>query len=329
MTVQALIADPEAPPRPPAPVLDTRPCETCGAPLARGQGWCLECGSAAAGALGRGPNWRQALSVIALTLLIVGGAVAASYAALTHQSKRATTAPKVVAATPPPATTPPVTTTPVAPKAPTTAVKPVAPKVTPTATPAPAPAATPAKPVAAPAVPTPSAAKPSAPKSSTGTGGGQSNKTGQAGRTILLDPNAASTYNPYSLPDASFGDPSLAIDGDPSTAWTYTLDPATAGKTTVGLVIDLKSPQRLGLLKLHVTSPGITTEIYGANGQLPVSLADPAWIHLATRAHVKSEAKMTLKTAGKSYRRVLIWITHAPPGKTAGNIGIAELSLVR
>jgi hypothetical protein len=324
--VQALIADPEASREaPPEPVVApaTRPCANCGAPLEPGQGWCLECGTAAPGSLGSGPGWRQALTVIGLTLLIVGGAVAASYAALSSQSKRATTAPKIVAVAPTPAppaapatpATPPAATAPaVPPKAPATTIKPLPlPKATATPKAAVPPIVTP--------TPTPTKTTPST--------GGHSNQTGQVGRAILLDPNAASTYNPYNLPDTSFGDPSLAIDGDSTTAWTYTLDPSTAGKTAVGLTVDLKSPQRFQSLKIHVTSPGMTVEFYGANGDLPVSITDPAWTHLANRGHIKKQTSVALKTAGKTFRWLLIWITHAPGSATTGTVGVAEVAVVR
>jgi hypothetical protein len=160
-------------------------------------------------------------------------------------------------------------------------------------------------------------------------GGGHSNQTGQVGSAILLDPNAASTYNPYNLPETSFGDPSLAIDGDSTTAWTYTLDPSTAGKTAVGLAIDFKSPQLFRSLKIHVTSPGMTVEFYGANGDVPVSITDPAWTHLANRGHIKKQTSVSLKTAGKTFRRLLIWITHAPGTTTTGALGVAEVSVIR
>jgi hypothetical protein len=300
----------------------TRSCANCGTPLAPGQDWCLECGTAAPGSLGGGPSWRQALTVIALTLLIVGGAVAASYAALSSQSTRATTAPRIVAVTAPqpaapaaPATPAPTTTTPAVPKLPPAATKiPPLPKATPTPKAVIPPVTTPA--------PTHTTPAPS-------TGGRHSNQTGQVGRAILLDPNAASTYNPYSLPDASFGDPSLAIDGDPTTAWTYTLNPSTAGKTAVGLMIDFKSPQLFQSLKIHVTSPGMGVEFYGANGDPPVSITDPAWTHLATRSHIKKLTSVSLKTAGKTFRRLLIWITHAPGSTTTGAVGIYEASVIR
>jgi hypothetical protein len=286
-----------------------------------GQGWCLECGTAAAGSLGAGPSWRQALTVVGLTLLIVGGAVAASYAALTSQSKRATNAPRIVKVAAPPVTPPPTATTPPPSGVPPAAIKPVKPVLPPKVTPTPTP-----KSVVPPST-TPKAITPT-PKTHPHTT--PTPVTGQTGKTILLDPNAANTYNPYNLADASFGDPSLAIDGDPTTAWTYQLDPATQGKTAVGLVVDLKTPQGFKSLKVHVTSPGATVEFYGANGtDLPVSITDPAWTHLANRKQIKARAAVTLKTAGKKFRWLLIWITHAPANQTTGTVGIAEASVIR
>ena len=331
MTLQALIADPEAPSAPPAPAAapEAAPCENCGAPLAPGQGWCLECGSAAAGVLGRGPSWRQAATVIGLTVLIVAGAVAASYAALSHQAKRATTAPKIVAYTPPPAapatpvTPPAATATPKLPKLPAATPKPVVPKLPVAAAPRAAATVPPARATPPPAAPKakPRAAAPS---------GGQTNSTGQTGNTILLDPNAASTYNPGNLPDSSFGDPSLAIDGDQTTAWTYTLDPSTAGRTAVGLAIDLKTPHRVRSIKTIVTSPAMAVEYYGANGASPPpAITDPGWTKLAARPVLKHRTTVALATGGRTYRWLLVWITHAPPKVTTGSVGIAELSVLR
>ena len=68
-------------------------CETCGAAMLAGQDWCLECGTAAPGRLGARPGWRAAFTVVALTLLLVVGAVLASYAALTTDAERRAAAP--------------------------------------------------------------------------------------------------------------------------------------------------------------------------------------------------------------------------------------------
>ncbi len=122
-------------------------------------------------------------------------------------------------ATTPGATTPPVTTPPAA------ATKP--PSIA-TKAPTPTPAAT---------TPAPAATTPSTPATTPTTPAGSSQGAGSGTKTpepLLLDTNAASTYNPYEAP-GPFGDPSLAIDGDTSTGWTAQVNPATAPKMAVGL----------------------------------------------------------------------------------------------
>ena len=68
-------------------------CHACGAAMQAGQDWCLECGTAAPGRLGARPGWRAAFTVVSLTMLLVIGAVLASYAALTTDAERQASAP--------------------------------------------------------------------------------------------------------------------------------------------------------------------------------------------------------------------------------------------
>jgi hypothetical protein len=322
-------------PSPAPPGGEARACANCSAPLAVGQDWCLECGTAVPGRFGRGPGLRSSLGVVGVTLLLVVGAVAAAYAALASDSKQATQ----TTASLPPQTQAPVTPD-VAPStaapgtplpapaivAPTGAAKlPVAPKL-PAATPTPAP--TPTAPVTvAPQTTKPAAAKtPTAPAPATPTPTATV-PTATSAR-ILLDTDAASTYNPYSLPPAGFGDPAKAIDGDPQTIWTYQLDPTTAGKTLVGLAINLKSKQKVRSMTITTATPGIKVEFYGATeSQEPVSITDPGWLHLATRSSLKAQATVNLSTGGKAFEYLLVWITHAPAGVTGGQIGISELTV--
>lgn len=75
-----------------------RPCANCAAAMEPEQDWCLECGTAAPGRLGGvRPGWRAVATTLGLTLVLVGGAGAASYAALSSDPER-----PFVAATPPP-----------------------------------------------------------------------------------------------------------------------------------------------------------------------------------------------------------------------------------
>ena len=68
-------------------------------------------------------------------------------------------------------------------------------------------------------------------------------------RRSCSTPTRRRTYNPYDYPASGFGDPSLAIDGDPTTAWTAQVDPATAPKMAQGLLIDLKTKQKLAAVQ--------------------------------------------------------------------------------
>src|SRR4051812_32784813 len=57
-------------------------CPACQTPLEPGQDWCLQCGQAQPGRLMGRPGKRAAATLAACTALLVGGTVAASYAAL-------------------------------------------------------------------------------------------------------------------------------------------------------------------------------------------------------------------------------------------------------
>jgi hypothetical protein len=319
--------------RSPAPAGEPGPaCANCSAPLAVGQHWCLECGTAVPGRLRAAPGLRSSLGVVGVTLLLVVGAVAAVYAAASSDSKQVTQTTASVPAQNPvasdvPAAVTPGTALPVpAPPAATPTTKlPTAPKL-PAATPTPTATA----PVTvAPATGTPKTTTPTTtvkPKTTTTTP-----TTGVPSATsakILLDTDAATTYNPYSLPAGGFGDPAKAIDGDGQTTWTYQLDSSTSGKTLVGLAINLKSKQTVRSITIATPSPGMTVEFYGATGsELPVSITDPGWAHLATRTAITGQTTVKLRSAAKGLHYLLVWITHAPSGVTTGTLGVSELSV--
>ena len=319
-------------PRPPRP----RTCANCGAPLNDGQDWCLQCGAAVPGSLdGGGPGWRSATLVLGVTAALVLGAAAAAYAALTQPGSHTVT-PKVITIAQAPVlstpTTPSVTTTPT-PGA--TATTPGA-LGTPT-TIKPLPSAPPKIPLTAPTPKSSGTTTGTSTTNTTGTGktntgssesgtgttkssteaGGE--PTGNEPTPILLDTNAASTYNPYNLPASNFGDPSLAIDGETSTGWTAQVEPSTAPKMAVGLAIDLKTPQRVGSLTLITSTPGMTVQVYGANvSTLPSSITDPAWVTLSPSLDAKKR-KTHLKLrwpisdrSGKAFRYITLWISGAP-----------------
>ncbi len=138
---------------------------------------------------------------------------------------------------------------------------------------------------------------------------------------ILLDTNAVTTYNPENYPAETFGDPSLAADGDSSTGWTARVDPAIAPRMAVGLLIDLNTAQKLSTLELITSTPGMTVEVFGANGSTaPATITDPAWTHLSPyQVEKKTHMVIKLGDSTKAFRFVTLWISGAP----AASIGTA------
>jgi hypothetical protein len=335
-----------------SPAPEQRDCAKCGSPLAPNQDWCLQCGTGVPGSLRGGtPTWRSTTAVLAATALLVLGAGAAAIAALNKGGAKARTLTTTVAqSTPAPAVT---TTTPTAPAKPGTpggkaagslgAVKP--PKIPLTAV-TPTPSATPKIPTTAPAA-APTTSRTTTQPSSSGSANtkqGEGSRAGepQSGESqaesqqapILLDTNAASTYNPYNLPAAGFGDPSLAIDGDPTTGWTAQVNPATAPKMAEGLLIDLKSPQRLTAAVLSTSTPGMTIQLYGANTQTaPTSITAPAWIPLSgSTVDKKKTLRIKLRHSAKAFKFLTLWISQAPAGSVGteqapGHVTVDELEL--
>jgi hypothetical protein len=329
-----------------------RACSKCGSPLQDGQDWCLQCGTGAPGSLSGGPGWRTGLGILAMTALLVVGASVAAYAALNKskpKSKVAVVAVKGVGTTVPPTAAPttpgatPGTATPT-PGTPTT-VKGTPPKI-PLQTPTPKsaggadteannalfPPETKASKTPTPTTPTKTTSEPTKGSSEgSGSEGGSETKSSagsEAPSPILLDTDAAGVYNPYAYPSTLFGDPSLAIDGEASTAWTAQVQAADAPKMAEGLVLDLKSPQKLGSVAVKTTTTGITVEVYGANGNaLPASISDPAWKRIVgLKVLRRKSTTLALKANGKGYRYILLWLARAPDSSTAANPGTVSIN---
>jgi hypothetical protein len=289
--------------------------------MSPGQDWCLQCGEGAPGSLGaRSARWRPGAGILIATAILVLAAAGAGYAALSKGKGRTLDVTRTIAAATPataPATSPAVT--PTVPKnlgTPTTVKPPVPPtKVTPPKIPVASVTPKPATTTPARTTPTPPAR--TTPTSSTPTSAAPGETQQKA---ILLDTNAASTYNPYNHPVNNFGDPSLAIDGETATGWTAQVDPAVAPKMADGLAIDLKSARKLSALELITTTPGITVQAYGAAGStLPRSITDPAWVKLSGSLIVKTR-HFHIKLKSNAVRFVTLWISKAP----AGSVGTRQ-----
>jgi hypothetical protein len=345
-----------------------RECANCGASMLQDQDWCVQCGAARPGLLRRRPGWLTAAGVLAVTALLVVGASVAAYAALSKHGPKAHKqlalhAPTTVV----PSTTPgvPSTTTPTTPTTvpptPNSSSESPPPKI-PTQTPTPEGESNgSANELLFPPEEKSSKAGKSgkAGKSSKSSGGGKGSTEGLTGggveegpkgegsggsgsnssepeaegpEPILLDTNAASTYNPNAYSSSLFGDPSLTIDGDASTAWTAEVQASLAPQVNVGIVLDLRTAQKLAKATIKTKTPGITIEMYGANGHnLPALITDQTWKKLhGPRLLKKKKVTLKLKTKGAAYRFVLLWIAKAPASSTSadpGKVAIRELEL--
>jgi hypothetical protein len=318
-----------------------------------GQDWCLHCGTAKPRLFSGGPGWRTGIAILGSTAVLVCGAAVAAYAAL-NKTKPKSSAVALVIKTP--ATGVPATSTPTTPGAsstpgatpvpgtPTT-VKAAPPKI-PLQTPTPKstsgadseannalfpPETKSTKTTSTATTPTKTTSEPtkstSESKETNGSGTSTSAES-EAPSPILLDTNAASVYNPYNYPALLFGDPSLAIDGEVSTAWTAQVQAENAPKMAEGLLLDLKTPQKLGSTVVKTTTTGITVEVYGTNGSTPpTSISDPAWARIVGLKILKKKSTtLKLKTKGKGYRYILLWLAKAPATSTAANPGSVAIN---
>jgi len=318
--------------------------------MAPDQHWCLACGTAAPGELEERPGWRAARTVIALTLLLVLGAVGAGYAALKNGGSSTTPAPSAVAGVPssaqpaPTSSTPaPTTSTPATPPAGTTSTS-TLPKVTTPSTAAPRSApvhpVTPAPATSIPTTPTPAASPPIAstpvhPVTPT-TPAPQTNtpkKTTPAvpvARPIDLAAGAGSAYDPYKqIVDQS--DASRALDGNAGTSWAVL--PKTAATPNLGYVVNVGKLQGIREIDLQTSTPGFRVEIYATDvATPPADVTDARWAHITTRDNVAGRSgadgkeRIVLGLGSTMYRNVLLWITKGPA--SGDRIKIVDLKLL-
>jgi hypothetical protein len=339
-------APPQSPPEQPASAPEaTDACRLCGAPMEPEQDWCLSCGTAAPGRLGERPGWRAASTVIALALLLVLGAVGASYAALTGDSKPKQTAstpasapPAAAQVTPPAATTqPPAATQPPATATATTPAKPKKlPKVkTPTAGATPGSPITPAPTTSTPATGTPgtgSATNTGTTGTGTGTGttgtGTTTTPADTGPKPIELNGDAGTIYDPFKRAKDS-GETTRALDGDQTTSWY--VDPTVATQVAVGYVVDLGKLQGVRQINMQTPTPGFRVEIYATDESTPPpDILDTRWSHIKDVSNVGAKddgkQKIVLGAGTTKYRNVLLWFTQPP---TDGpRLRIAELELL-
>jgi hypothetical protein len=333
----------ELPPEDATVVVPDFACEACGAAMQAGQDWCLECGTAAPGRLGARPGWRAAFTVVSLTMLLVIGAVLASYAALTTDAERQAAAPSAgdgapIAAQGPAVAQPVAPITPGA-TGPNTTAPPAGtiPGVTPGTIPGVQPGTTPIIPtkpaapvtnvpltppaVTPPAVTPPAVTPPPPPAGST--------STVAKPQVIKLKSDAATTYDPGKRAGAEFGPAKLAIDKSPRTVWDVTV-PADGKPIAAGLMVNLGGPFALRAIQIATPTKGFRIELYGAvsDKQIPQDILDKRWEHITDLRSVQDGKLVSLQHKSKSkFKLLLLYVTDpAEPSDPRAAIGDVKVA---
>ena len=321
------------------PDAPTRPCANCDAGMQHDQDWCLECGTAAPGRLGGlRPGWRAVASTLALTVALVGGAGAASYAALSSDANR-----EAIAAAPadgaPVAQAPPAVPAPPAPVLPPPTVdkpevdapEPELPKTPDVEVIAPETADAPAV-ITPPADDAPAGDAPAdkAPAEDRGADVGDGEPDEPARDTspmkpIALGAGVTALYDPYGRATAP-GDPADAQDGDATT--TFTFGAAEDGEDLqVGVVVDLKARKQVRGIEFTTSTPGADVEVYATDSStLPPDILDTRWDHPASRPDAKRQQRIVLPRGGAKYRYVVLWFT--APAKAGEPVGVTDLDVL-
>ncbi len=327
-------------------------CKACGLPMVDSQDWCLECGTARPGRLGRRPGWRTAASVAGATMLLVCGAAAASYAALTDDAGKKADQPADTSGTPIasvpaqlPAAVTPATTTDAG--------------VLPGTTPTTATDTTATGPTLTQPTTSTSSSLPGLPTLTTGTSTGTTTSSPSTNTTtttntttstntttttntnttttttttdttpteptlkaITLGADAADIYDPYKRA-VDKGDPADAYDDNAKDSW-FVQTAADGKPMQVGLLIDLETRKTVKQIEFATKTPGFRLEVYSTDGSaLPPDILDTRWAHIASRSDVDQNTKgdnikgdgkeiVALPKDGEQVRQLVLWFTVPP-----------------
>lgn len=326
------------------PGATVRACERCGTVCSADQEWCLSCGVRMTEMNQRLPGLRAAGMVVALAVLLAGGAAAASYAALQNDPRTTAAVPTAPAVTPPaptPSTTDPAAVTP--PPTADTTIPPAVDTTPPASVDPPKAAKTPKT-----TTTTPPITPPATGSGSSGGGSGSGSGSGGGGSTTTTttttekDPPPPTTgpvtfasgqgslYDPAEVV-ADRGEEGNAIDGDTSSAWKVTLNEGATGG--FGYVLDFDDATALKSLTIYTPTDGLAVKVLGTTkSTLPPDAEDLGWDALSSETTLSGAKKgktISLKEVGgrnRKYKHVLVWITTVPAAAAAGAAPAAQIN---
>jgi len=163
-------------------------------------------------------------------------------------------------------------------------------------------------------------------------GEGQQNEPATLGdlSAIGLNESDVHEYDPPPGDGRERGTQSLALDGDPSTAWeTERYDSPDLGNLKQGVGLYLDAGRSIVARALRIVTPkeGWTFEVYVARDSVPKDLS--GWTLVASGEMDAARKTVDLDTAGQRSRYYLLWITKLTEGATGGSsAAVAELKLL-
>lgn len=344
-----------------------RACDRCGTVCSTDQEWCLNCGVRMTEPSQRLPGLRAAGLVVALAVLLAGGAAAASYAALRGDARSAANVPSETTGTPvaqaPATTAPPApTSTEAAPTAsiPDTSSTPsgtsdldtsgssdtddtaadtssdVDTGGTGAATPSPTPSTSSdtnanaaADAAAAAAAAKKAAADKKAAEKKAAADKKKAEETAPVTGPVTFASGQGSIYDPNGVV-ADAGDQAKAIDGSTGSSWKVALNPEQTGG--FGYVLDFDPAAKLKNVNVVSGTKGATVKVLGTKrSTLPPDAIDNGWDTLADETTLKEGdnviALQAVSGASSKYKHVLVLVTDTPGSPAA--LTIRELKATR
>jgi hypothetical protein len=156
--------------------------------------------------------------------------------------------------------------------------------------------------------------------------GGATSQSGSTASGGALTIASVNDFDPEgSPPEENPDQTSLAVDGNPSTAWTtmtYFGNPKLGGlKSGVGLLVDLGKPQRLGSVKVTLVGSPTSLEILADPGGTTAPTSTSGLSKVAAKSGAGTTADLTLKKPVTT-RYFVVWLTSLPaaPGGYQGQI---------